>query len=145
LICTDAAIASDNSVMKAAKALWPLRKNKSGVQIKLHKKVPYQAGLGSASSDAAAALVWLNQFWECGLGFEDLHSLAEGLGSDVPFFLYNQPCCIEGRGEKITPLKRHRPLALLLIKPKNIFIATASAYGQLAQRKAYAFDESKAG
>lgn len=141
--CTDTAIASDNSVMKAAKTLWPFRKNKNGVQIKLYKKVPYQAGLGSASSDAAAALLWLNQFWECGLKFQDLLVLAEGLGSDVPFFLYHQPCLIEGRGERITPLKRTRPLALLLLKPKNIFIATGWAYAQLAQKKAYTHYEAR--
>ena len=42
--CTDTAIASDNSVMKAAKTLWPFRKNKNGFKLNFIK-VPYQAGL----------------------------------------------------------------------------------------------------
>ncbi len=136
-ISLDPVLQKNNIIEKAAKLLKPYKKNKKGVQIKLHKKVPYQAGLGSASCNAAATLNWLNQFWECGLDFNKLHFLALKLGADVPFFLQEKPCCITGKGEIIKPLNRQKPLALIIMKPKNVSISTPWAYQKIANEKAY--------
>lgn len=136
-ISLDPVLQKNNIIEKAAKLLKPYKKNKRGVQVKLYKKVPYQAGLGSASCNAAATLNWLNQFWECDLNFNKLSSLALKLGSDVPFFLQEKPCFITGKGEIIKPLNCPKPLALMIMKPKNVFISTPWAYQKIAQEKAY--------
>src|SRR5438128_11577242 len=44
----------ENLVVRAAKLFFEQAKIKSGVSIKLEKKIPHGAGLGGGSSDAAA-------------------------------------------------------------------------------------------
>jgi 4-diphosphocytidyl-2-C-methyl-D-erythritol kinase len=61
-------------------------------------------GLGGGSSDAAAALLALNELWGLGLPLSELVHLASKLGSDVPFFLHKGTALVEGKGEEVTPL-----------------------------------------
>jgi 4-diphosphocytidyl-2-C-methyl-D-erythritol kinase len=75
------------------------------------------AGLGGDSSDAAALLGGLNRFYETNLPLEQLHRMAEQLGSDVPFFLYGGTALIEGRGEVVTPLPSVLEMFLVLACP----------------------------
>lgn len=69
------------------------------VKICLHKVVPSGAGLGAGSSDAAFALKTLNELFKLGLSEQSLAAEALVLGSDCPFFIYNSPCLVTGRGE----------------------------------------------
>src|SRR6059036_3472610 len=64
--CDDPTLSAgdDNLVVRAAKAFFEKTKIKSGVSIKLEKKIPHAAGLGGGSSDAAATLKALNQLFE---------------------------------------------------------------------------------
>jgi 4-diphosphocytidyl-2-C-methyl-D-erythritol kinase len=91
-------------VAKAAQLLQATTGCKAGASIKVKKRLPLISGLGGDSSDAAAVLCGLNQFWELGLAPEKLHALAQELGSDVSFFLSGGTALMEGRGEKITSL-----------------------------------------
>jgi len=75
-----------------------------GVTIEVTNHIPLVSGLGGDSSDAAATLRGLNQFWGLGLSTEKLLELAVQLGSDVAFFLYGSTALVEGRGEVVTPL-----------------------------------------
>ncbi len=88
-----------------------------GVLITVEKKIPMMAGLGGDSSDAAAVLHGLNQFFETNLSQKDLHLMAEKLGSDVPFFLYGGTALIEGRGEIVTPLPGGMEMYLVMAVP----------------------------
>lgn len=107
-----------NLILKAAELLREVTGCPHGVRITLRKSIPMQAGLGGGSSDAAAALVGLNHFWNLGLNSEDLHPLAAQLGSDVNFFLDSAPLAMcRGRGEKIEPWPLSRPLHFVLVKP----------------------------
>ena len=87
------------------------------VSIMIEKNIPMMAGLGGDSSDAAALLRGLNQFYGTNLPLEKLHAMAEQLGSDVPFFLYGGTALIEGRGEIVTPLPQVPEMLLVLACP----------------------------
>jgi 4-diphosphocytidyl-2-C-methyl-D-erythritol kinase len=101
--------------------------------IELEKRIPVAAGLGGGSSNAAAVLIALQQWWQLELSPADLLAIAASLGSDVPFFLTGGLALCEGRGEVITPLASHWPqtmLWLLLLKPV-IGVATAAVFRSL--------------
>ncbi|CAA9569193.1 MAG: 4-diphosphocytidyl-2-C-methyl-D-erythritol kinase [uncultured Thermomicrobiales bacterium] len=75
-----------------------------GAALRLTKDIPVAAGLGGGSSDAAAALHGLRDFWGLGVPDDELAVLAARLGADVPFFLRGGTALAEGIGERITPL-----------------------------------------
>ncbi|MBN1176755.1 MAG: 4-(cytidine 5'-diphospho)-2-C-methyl-D-erythritol kinase [Dehalococcoidales bacterium] len=75
-----------------------------GASITIEKRIPLLSGLGGDSSDAAAVLRGLNDFWQLNLSQEKLRELAAQLGSDVFFFLQGGTALVEGRGERVTPL-----------------------------------------
>lgn len=105
----------ENLAYRAAELLLPIAPG--GVCIRLKKVIPWQAGLGGGSSDAAAVLRGLNKLWGLRLSLAELAELASKLGSDVPFFLLGGTALGTGRGELIEPLARIRRLDLMLVKP----------------------------
>jgi 4-diphosphocytidyl-2-C-methyl-D-erythritol kinase len=116
-----------NLVYKAAVLLKKECEVDVGAEIRLYKNIPVSAGLGGGSSDAALTLVGLNELWSLGLSIKELCAFAERLGSDVPFFLHGALALVEGRGEKITPLKAVKPFDILLVKPP-ISVSTRWVY-----------------
>ena len=90
---------------------------KGGAAIKLEKRIPLLSGLGGDSSDAAALLKGLNDFYEFNLSDEKLLELAAQLGSDVAFFLKGGTALAEGRGEILKPLPPPEKLWLVLVVP----------------------------
>jgi 4-diphosphocytidyl-2-C-methyl-D-erythritol kinase len=91
-----------------------------GARIELCKRIPLAAGLAGGSSDAAAALVGLNRFWNLGLSSPELHALAARLGSDVNFFLSPTPLArCRGRGEQIEPLRIPLALHFVIARPRT--------------------------
>jgi 4-diphosphocytidyl-2-C-methyl-D-erythritol kinase len=118
LECSEPALQnSDNLVVKAAELLKKVSGCSSGVRIKLEKRIPWGAGLGGGSSDAAATLLALNRLWELKLKTSELVEIAARLGSDVPFFIHGGAALIEGRGEKVTPLETAEPMWFVLLVP----------------------------
>ena len=86
--CSDPLLeGEENLVMRAARILRVHCPESRGARIHLEKHIPSQAGLGGGSSDAAAALLALNELWEIRLPLDELSGIAARLGSDVPFFL----------------------------------------------------------
>ena len=90
---------------------------KKGAAVRIEKKIPLMSGLGGDSSDAAALLKGLNEFWGLKLPEEKLMELAAKLGSDVVFFLQGGTALAAGRGEKITPLPSVGQMWLVLVMP----------------------------
>lgn len=135
LTCSDPALPTDggNLVGRAAQALAVWAGVSPRAALHLDKRVPYGAGLGSGSSDAAAALRLLAGLWGLAVPGADLHGLASGLGSDVPFFLLDGPALASGRGEILAPLSGddgapyRLPFALVVAVPR-VHVATAEAY-----------------
>ena len=134
--CDDPTLATgdDNLVVRAAKLFFEETKIKSGVSIKLEKKIPHGAGLGGGSSDAAATLRGLNQLFETKLSYEKLSGLACTIGSDVSFFLNESAAICKGRGEIVEPMKVNKKLSILLFKPA-FGIATPWAYSHWENSK----------
>ena len=91
-------------VIKAVESLKKATGAVKGAKIKIKKRIPLISGLGGDSSDAAAILRGLNQFWELNVPPNKLRDMAQNLGSDVSFFLTGGTALMEGRGETITSL-----------------------------------------
>ena len=136
LTCSDPALPTDegNLVMRAALALADWAGITPQVALHLDKHVPYGAGLGSGSSDAAATLRLLTEYWALDIPGTALHEIAAALGSDVPFFLLDGPALATGRGEVVTPLLSsvgtfyRCPFTPVVVVPP-IQVATVEAYG----------------
>lgn len=123
-----------NLVYKAALLLKNIYCIDKGAFISLKKNIPIGAGLGGGSSDAASALIGLNQLWSLNLSSEDLCKIAEALGSDVPFFLSGTLSFVYGRGEKLMPYATGKTVNLLLVKPP-FPVSTAWAYKEIRNLK----------
>ena len=101
------------------------------IQMHLHKVIPMGAGLGGGSADGAFALQLLNTLFTLKLSQQQLIDYALQLGSDCPFFIYNQPCFAVSRGEKMQELKLDlSSFTILLINPR-IHVSTGWAFSQL--------------
>lgn len=124
---------ASNLVVKAALALAEVAGVKPKAALHLSKRIPYGAGLGGGSSDAAAALQTLTHLWKIDVSDEALHALAARLGSDVPFFLDPRPMHATGRGERLAPLvfpdgsSYTLPYPLVVAVP-TVHVSTADAY-----------------
>jgi len=105
------------------------------LKLHLHKQIPFGAGLGGGSADAAYTLTGIRDFLNLPLENRDLEIYAQKLGSDVPFFLWNTPMLATGRGEILTPLELDlKPLYITLIKP-DFGISTAEAYSGITPKQ----------
>ena len=127
--CDDPSVPAggDNLVVRAAKSFFAATKLKSGISIDLKKKIPHGAGLGGGSSDAASALLALNELFETKLAPEALAKIGETIGSDIPFFIFQSAALCRGRGELVTSVKLKKKLSILLLKPAFV-VSTAWAY-----------------
>lgn len=133
--CNDPSIPTDESnlVIKAVQAFEKAYGKPIKAKIQLTKNIPHGAGLGGGSSDAASTLLGLNEMLDNPFTLEQLIPIAAELGSDVPFFLFNEPCRCSGRGEIIHPeaaLERWSS-PVVLIKP-NFSVSTPDAYKRWA-------------
>jgi 4-diphosphocytidyl-2-C-methyl-D-erythritol kinase len=91
-----------------------------GVSVTVEKHIPMMAGLGGDSSDAAAVLKGLDRYCETSLPEEELHRMAEKLGSDVSFFLYGGTALLEGRGETVKSLPPVPEMWVVLAVPSIV-------------------------
>jgi 4-diphosphocytidyl-2-C-methyl-D-erythritol kinase len=90
-----------------------------GCDVLLYKEVPSEAGLGGASSNAAAALLAGRILWKSDISDSLLQQLAEALGSDVPFFLRGGSALCRGRGERIESLPARGAIPIVIVKPPS--------------------------
>jgi 4-diphosphocytidyl-2-C-methyl-D-erythritol kinase len=118
--CDDPSVpkGEENLVVRAANVFLEQTKVASGVSINLKKRIPHGAGLGGGSSDAASTLLALNELFETNLSREELAKMAEMIGSDVPFFIFESAAACKGRGELVSPTRLRERLPLLLLKPQ---------------------------
>lgn len=105
------------------------------IDIYLHKVIPFGAGLGGGSADAAAMLVMLNNHFELNISIEKLVEYAAILGSDCPFFVYNRPMLASGRGEVLTPINvTLSGYTIVLVKP-TFGISTPEAFSGITPKQ----------
>ena len=104
------------------------------VRIRFKKNIPFGAGLGGGSSDAAHMAIALNEIFSLGLTQEQLAQEVRPLGADCPFFIYNTPCYAEGIGDKLAPIELDLSgLRLVMIKP-NCGVSTKEAYSGICPK-----------
>ena len=90
---------------------------KDGISVRIEKHIPIAAGLAGGSSDAAAALIGMNQMFSLGIREQRLMELGVTLGADIPFCIMRGTALSEGIGEILTPLPPIPNCWILLIKP----------------------------
>ena len=93
---------ADDLCLRAARCLQAASGCRFGADISIDKQVPWGAGLGGGSSDAATTLLALNRLWGLNWPRSKLLELALPLGADVPFFIGGTPAWVEGIGEQLT-------------------------------------------
>jgi 4-diphosphocytidyl-2-C-methyl-D-erythritol kinase len=129
----------ENTVYRAAKAFFAATGAVNcGVSFHLEKNIPWQAGLGGGSADAAAALHLLNRCFSTKLSVRELSEIGVTVGADVPFCLLGGTALAEGIGEKLTPLPPLPPCYIVLCKPA-MGIETKKAY-QAIDRHGFSMD-----
>ena len=118
----------DNLILKCYRRMQARYPQIGNVSIRFEKRIPFGAGLGGGSSDAAHTAIALNEIFRLGLSQEQLAEEVAPLGADCAFFIYNTPCLAEGIGERLTPVPfTLSGFRLIMIKP-DIHVSTREAY-----------------
>ena len=125
---------SENLVYRAAQTVLDRLKCSRGLRIRLLKRLPIAAGIGGGSSDAAATIQALALLLQTGWSRVQMAQIGEEIGSDVPFFLYGPTALVQGRGERVTPIRVEGERWLVLVNP-GIAIPTVWAYDKLAESR----------
>ena len=123
----------DNLCIRA----WRLLHDEFGipaVDIRLEKRIPFGAGLGGGSSDAAFTLRMLNDMFSLGLGTADLERRAARLGADCAFFVQNRPAYATGIGDQLEPIEwkaESGKWKVVIEIPDGEHVSTKEAYAGL--------------
>src|SRR5258706_13477176 len=126
---------SDNLAVRAAAAMVEEVRLRQRVRLILRKKIPWGAGLGGGSSDAAAALRAVAQLSGKRVPFDRLLKLGAALGADVPFFLLGGTALGLGRGTEVYALPDFPRSTVVLAFP-GVGVNTAAAYADLDRQEA---------
>jgi len=125
----DALDQRDNLVTAAADRLaaaaFPVDRH-PGARVTIGKSIPFAAGLGGGSADAAAALLALNDLWGCGLDAGRLAVVGAEVGSDVPAMLAGEPVLAQGRGDRLIPV--HTATTWWVLRPFAFGVSATDAY-----------------
>lgn len=133
LLCDKEGIPCDetNLAWKAAKVYCDaLGKDPNGLEIRITKRIPSQAGMGGGSADAAAVLRALNRHYDQPLSVFALAELGAQVGSDVPFCVVGGTCMVEGRGERLRKLP-DLPECLFVICKPDFSVSTPDLYRKI--------------
>ena len=130
---------SDPSIPNAEK--WQ-RNEFPYIEIVLTKVIPSESGMGGGSSDAAAVLLVLQEYFENPFNDEELNQLAVNVGADVPFFLYGGTCLCERVGEDISTLESLAGIPLLIVKPLQ-GVSTPECFHAIDSKPLPEFDEAR--
>lgn len=134
IICDDLRLMGlkTNLCQKAVEAMRNRFHFKENFMIHIHKEIPFAAGLGGGSSNAASVMLAINSLLKLNATKEELAEIGRPLGADIPFFFYLKPAKVSGIGEVIEPIKCAHPYYCLLVKPekglstKDVFAASDS-------------------
>ena len=119
----------DNLIIRCYRQMAAKYASIGPVHIRFKKNIPFGAGLGGGSSDAAHMAIALNELFSLGLTKAQLASEVRSLGADCPFFIYNTPCYASGIGDELLPIELDmRGLRILMLKPDE-GVSTKEAYG----------------
>ena len=122
----------NNLIYKAAKLLMDTAgiSDTKGVCITLEKHIPIAAGMAGGSTDAAAALLGINELYEIGYDVDKLKELGVKIGADVPYCIQGGTALAEGIGEVLSVLPTPPACHLVIVKP-DINVSTKFVYENL--------------
>lgn len=133
LICSKRGIPEDetNLAWMAAQVYFNrIGQEPDGLEIRITKRIPSQAGLGGGSADAAAVLRALNKHYGEPLSLPALAELGSLVGSDVPFCTICGTAMVEGRGERFRRLPQMPDCVLVICKPE-FSVSTPELYKKI--------------
>ncbi len=124
----------DNLIVRTFEKMKHLL-NGDGIVVDFHKHIPFGAGLGGGSSDAAHTAIAINELYALGLTKQELIAIVRQLGADCAFFVENTPCLATGIGDVLNPISLSLAgYTLVLVKP-NVHVSTRDAYGGITPQK----------
>ena len=127
-----AGVPAEHNLIDRAMAVMRARVPDAGpLRYSVCKRIPMAAGLGGASSDAAATLAGINMLLDAPLSQGELVELACSLGSDVPFFLGGPAASVKGTGTELETIPPPGGEALLIVPDIAIPRKTATLYAQI--------------
>ncbi|MBO4428654.1 MAG: 4-(cytidine 5'-diphospho)-2-C-methyl-D-erythritol kinase [Clostridia bacterium] len=131
--CDDAEIDGENNIVyRAAETFFAKRAaEKYAVSFEISKRIPKMAGLGGGSSDAAAALIALNELYGAEMPLPELAEVAASVGSDVPFLIYKGTCVVGGRGEIVESCTPMPDCVIAIAVPERVSVSTPEAYKKI--------------
>lgn len=124
---------STNLCARAANSMRAHFKRRDGFHITIHKNIPVGGGLGGGSSDAAAVLLGIREFWQADITDDELMVLASRLGSDVAFFLRPTAAFATGRGNELEYFDFTLPYWTVIVYP-YLQVSTSWAYNNVLLR-----------
>lgn len=130
IICTKDGVPKDekNLIWKAIEAFYDKTGcEKSKIVCTLEKNIPSMAGMAGGSSNAAAALIAMNELYYRPLSNFDLCELGAKIGADVPFCINGGTVLCEGVGDKLTVVN-HIPNCYFLVVKPDVSVSTPEAY-----------------
>ncbi len=134
VLCSEPSVPSGegNIVYRAAKAFFAaLGIENYQVSFVIDKKIPMEAGLGGGSSDAAAAIIGLDDLYGTRLSVDEMCKIGVTVGADVPFCIKKGTATAEGIGEILTACSPMPGCAFVIAMPTGSKISTAEAYKKI--------------
>lgn len=119
-----------NLAYRAWEEISKLTGTKTGLEIRIEKRIPVAAGLAGGSTNGAAVIRALNDMWDLGLNLQEMMDIGLKIGADLPFCILGGTAFAEGIGERLTPLKPLVGVPMLIANP-GIQISTPYAYSKL--------------
>ncbi|MCQ2334908.1 MAG: 4-(cytidine 5'-diphospho)-2-C-methyl-D-erythritol kinase [Paludibacteraceae bacterium] len=131
--------AADNLIIKTYMTMREKYDRVGDVSIRFCKNIPFGAGLGGGSSDAAYMAKAINTLFELGLSDEELEAIVSPLGADCAFFVQNRPRVATGIGNVFADVDEALLRSLegkyfVLVKPECA-VSTGQAYRGIVTRE----------
>ncbi len=129
-----------NLIHRAIEATRSAFQLRGGFDVAVRKRIPAGAGMGGASSDAAAAIRAAAALGGIDARRPELEQIAQRIGSDVPFFLAHRvpgpmlqgkawAAVATGRGEQLRSFALGKRLWFVVAFPRG-GLSTAAVYGR---------------
>ncbi|MEW6774334.1 MAG: 4-(cytidine 5'-diphospho)-2-C-methyl-D-erythritol kinase [Bacteroidota bacterium] len=117
-----------NIIYKAYCLLQNKFSNLPFLKIYLYKNVPFGAGLGGGSANAAYFIKACNDVLKLNLSKDEMKEMAAQLGADCAFFIENKPMLATEKGDKLEEIQIDLSGYYLYVVFPNILISTKEAY-----------------
>lgn len=101
----------------------------SGVDINVVKGIPFGAGMGGSSADAAAVVYCMCKLFDVDVNCAQVHTLCEQIGSDVNYMLRGGLALLCGKGDDVSFYAMPQQLYFALTA-FNTSVSTAEVYSQ---------------